>query len=112
MTLDQMKGRTKTVTRRQGWRFLKPGMVLNVVDRVMGLKRGEHPRKIGQIRITAVWREFLNQITDADVVREGFPTWNRRRFIEEFCRRFRCEPWEEVTRIEFEHLVGDELEEY
>ena len=36
MTTPQVRARTKTVTRRLGWRFLKPGVVLWAVEKAQG----------------------------------------------------------------------------
>ena len=41
LTKDQVRNRHKTVTRRLGWRRLKPGDVLRGVEKAMGLKAGE-----------------------------------------------------------------------
>ena len=40
LTTEQFKARTKTVTRRFGWWFLKPGDVVRGVEKAMGLKPG------------------------------------------------------------------------
>ena len=41
MTTEQVRNQTKTVTRRQGWRFLNAGDILQPVVKGMGLKKGE-----------------------------------------------------------------------
>ena len=103
-TTEQIKGRTKTVTRRVGWAFLKPGDELNAVDRVMGFKRGEHPVLLARIRVNDVRPEPLNAITREDVVREGFPDCTPAEFVDYFCRERRMFPTGLVTRIEFEYV--------
>lgn len=40
LTIEQMRARTKTVTRRKGWAFLKPGDLVWAVVKGMGLKPG------------------------------------------------------------------------
>lgn len=40
LTEDAVVARTKTVTRRMGWRDLKPGDRLTLCRKVMGRKRG------------------------------------------------------------------------
>ena len=101
-TQPQFLARTKTVTRRLGWTFLKRG------DRVMGVVKGQGLRKGGQvetlgiIQIIAVRRERLNAITSEEVACEGFPEMTRQHFIDHFCEINRpCAPDWLVTRIEF-----------
>ena len=48
MTTPQFRARTKTVTRRFGWWFLKPGDVVMGVERSRGLDRGEPVHRPGQ----------------------------------------------------------------
>ena len=103
-TRQQMRDRTKTVTRRNGWIFLKPGDVVNAVETCMGLRRGERMRRICQIRVTQVTREPLNWITPEDVAREGFPDWTPEQFIRFYCKSMKVSPTDEVTRIEFEYI--------
>ena len=104
LTTEQFKNRTKTVTRRLGWKFLKPGDVVMGCKKCMGLKKGEKIERLGLIRIVDVRRERLNQITDEDVVREGFPGMTRLGFIKFFMKEARCLIVQPVTRIEFEYL--------
>ena len=37
LTTEQVRNKTKTVTRRLGWWFLKPGEIVNAVEKGMGL---------------------------------------------------------------------------
>ena len=109
MTRQQIADRTKTVTRRTGWRFLKVGDELRAVDRVMGFKKGEHPVELGRIRVVDVRREPLGAITQEDVDREGFPGMRTEDFVLMFCRAHRgCTRFTRVVRIEFEYLAGSE----
>lgn len=110
LTQNQIEARTKTVTRRLGWRFLKPGEVLNAVKQCQGLKKGETVHRLARIRVKDVRFEPLNAVTFEDVEAEGladhpaikgFPSC----FVDFFCRSHRgCTPETEVTRIEFEYL--------
>lgn len=70
----------------------------------MGLKKGEKIERICQIRIVSTVREELGQISQADVVREGFPDWNPEQFVAMFTEHNRCLPTVIVNRIEFEYL--------
>lgn len=105
MTTEQVRSRTKTVTRRMGWSFLKAGEVVNAVNRCMGFKKGEHPVKLATIRITDVRREPLNTIGWNDCHYEGFPEMSPKEFIAFYCKGHKgCTPETVVTRVEFEYL--------
>jgi len=41
LTTDQIRNKTKTVTRRDGWLFLKPGDIVQACVKCQGLKKGE-----------------------------------------------------------------------
>lgn len=41
LTMKQINDRSKTITRRLGWWFLKVGDEVNAVNKVMGFKKGE-----------------------------------------------------------------------
>lgn len=103
LTEDQIRTRRKTVTRRLGWKNLKRGAVLRACVKCMGLKKGESPEFITQIRVVHVMREPLYRITAHDCVAEGFPTMQPEEFVAMFCRHMKCKPDTEVTRIEFEY---------
>lgn len=104
LTTPQFLDGSKSVTRRMGWRWLHAGSHVLAVEKAQGLKRGEKQRILGEIVVVSVRRERLHQITQRDVVREGFDDWTREEFIRMFCKANRCEPWTEVTRIEFRHV--------
>lgn len=110
LTKEQMLARTKRVTRRMGWLFLKVGDLLQPVEKCMGLKPGEHIVKIGPpIRVLGVRRERLEKMTDspdygeAECQDEGFPDLDPDQFIAMFCASHRgCKPYTTITRIAFE----------
>lgn len=63
LTTDQVRQQTKTVTRRLGWKTLKPDTLIQPVVKGMGLKKGETVERIGgPIRVLNVRREPLNII--------------------------------------------------
>ncbi len=104
LTRDQFEKRIKTHTRRIGWQFAVPGMILRCVDRIMGFKKGERPEFLGFVKIVKVWRERLDAITPEDVKREGFPDWTPKQFVQFVCREVNAKPWTIVTVIEFSYL--------
>jgi hypothetical protein len=93
LTTAQFRARSKTVTRRSGWRKLKVGEVLCAVEKGQGLKRGEKLVRLGCIKVTDVRREPLCRLLDdadygsAEVVHEGFPTQSPSEFVEFFAGR-------------------------
>lgn len=103
LTTQQIKDRTKTVTRRKGWKFLKAGERLQGCVKCMGLKPGEKLQKLAVIEVVDVRREPLNAITQEDVVAEGFSAMGPAAFVSMFCRHMGGSPDQEVTRIEFKY---------
>lgn len=110
LTTDQIRSRTKTVTRRVGWKFLKAGDTLNACVKCMGLKPGEKIERLGTIRVVDVRREPLEEMVDSEVYgfqearSEGFPWLSGSEFVGMFCDNMKCDPETEVTRIEFEYV--------
>ena len=104
MTTGPFRDRTKTVTRRFGWWFLKPGDVVCGVVQSRGLKKGERVVRLGLIRIVSTRREPLSTITAAELVLEGLTDTSPRAFVAMLCARCRVPPHEPVNRIEFEYL--------
>lgn len=111
LTADQIRNRSKTVTRRKGWRFLQAGDVLNACVKCMGLKPGEQIERLGKIRVVSVRREPLIAIDSYDsfgghieTAKEGFPTMTGEEFAEMFCAHMGGNIDQEVTRIEFEYV--------
>jgi len=112
LTTDQIRNRTKTVTRRLGWKNLKRGDILNACVKCMGLKPGEKIERLGQIRVVDVRQEPLVAIMQdceygkSEAEKEGFPDLDGKQFAEMFCDHMRpvngCVT--EVTRIEFEYV--------
>lgn len=105
LTTEQVRQQTKTVTRRVGWRFAKPGDIVQPVVKGQGLKKGEHVEKVGgPIRFVYVHRTILGTITPQDVHREGFPWMTAREFVVMFKKHNGGLKGQMVTRIEFEYL--------
>lgn len=111
MTTPQVRARTKTVTRRMGWTFLKVGEILCGIEKGQGLKKGEKVVRLGRLRVVDVRQERLDRMTwlsrygEEECRREGFPDLSPAEFVAKFCRSHKgCEPSSTVTRIEYEYL--------
>ena len=104
VTTEQFKNKTKTVTRRVGWHFLKSGDTVYGVEKCMGLKKGEKIKKLGLIRILSTRSEPLNEITQDDCKREGFPEMTPAQFVTMLCDKYKYSPSDVVNRIEFEYI--------
>lgn len=105
LTTEQIRSRTKTVTRRTGWSFLKPGDIVNAVEKGRGLKKGEKVKRICQIRVKTIRRgEPLYCITKDECVKEGFPEMTPDDFIDMFLRHNKVWAACPVNRIEFEYV--------
>ena len=111
MTTEAVRRREKTVTRRLGWWGLKPGDVLQAVEKAQGLRKGEHVKPICLIRVVSVHRQMLGDLwrrTPADgreeIAREGFPGQTVGEFIAFFEGANRVTASTYVNRIEFEYV--------
>lgn len=112
MTVDRIKDGSKTVTRRLGWKNLKPGELVQAVEKAQGLKKGEKIKNIRVIEITGVSRELLFEIAEypfddrggEEVRKEGFDC-TPKEFIERFCKYNKCTEKQIVTRIEFKYIT-------
>ena len=106
LTTEQFKNRTKTVTRRFGWSFLKPGDIVCGVEKSMGLAKGEKIKRLGLIEIVSIRKESLQDISQADVVAEGFWYWEPLDFIRFIMNHYDVPRDVELNRIEFKYLEG------
>lgn len=104
LTEQAVRDRSKTVTRRAGWRFLRPGDRLTLCRKVMGRKRGEPLERLAEVEVVDVRRESLARITRSDVAREGFPNLTPVQFIRFFVEHMGGDEDQEVTRIEWRYL--------
>lgn len=113
MTVDRIKDGSKTVTRRIGWWFLKPGDQLQAVEKCQGLKKGEKVKKIRLIEVVEVNGEPLDRLltsvgnfsySSAEMEREGFPEMAPAEFVERFCKYNKCAENIIVNRIEFKYI--------
>jgi hypothetical protein len=115
LTTAQIRNRTKTVTRRLGWTFLKPGDLVRAVVKAQGLKKGEKVEPLATLRIVGVRQEQLDDLEtkawpygETEVLKEGFANHPQfgspGTFVDMFCDTHECEPYAAVTRIEFEYV--------
>ena len=108
MTTEAVRRHEKTVTRRLGWWTLKPGSLLQAVEKAQGLKKGEHVKPICVIRVVSVRHEVLGDVLrlydGSEIVREGFPTLTPFDFVRMFETANHCHVWDQVIRIEFEYV--------
>jgi hypothetical protein len=134
LTTEQIKNQTKTVTRRLGWWFLKPGDLLWACEKCMGLKKGEQIKKLCLVRVVSVSKEPLSRIDAEDCIKEGFPEMEPADFVkmllgENLSLRVQFGPFSntvrkwrqngnsdmliaqyiDVNRIEFEYVKYDAL---
>lgn len=105
LTTEQIRQGSKTVTRRNGWAFLKPGDIVNACVKCQGIPKGGKIEKIRQIRIISTRMERLDQINEEDVRKEGFPGFDTRGFIDMYCTHNKVKPEDHVNRIEFEYVI-------
>ena len=106
ITQEQIRNKTKTVTRRLGWNFLRPGDIVNACEKCQGLGKGGKIIKICQIKIINTWKEELCEITQTDVIKEGFPFMTITEFVEMFIKEIKPKHGHrtKVNRIEFEYI--------
>lgn len=110
LTTEQVKQRTKTVTRRLGWKHARRGEWLQPVVKCQGIPKGGTVEKIGgPIRVRSVSRERLDVLLEddehacAEVIAEGFGHLSPAEFVAMFCAHNNCKPSARVTRIAFEY---------
>lgn len=108
LTTQQIRDQTKTVTRRKGWKFLDAGDLIRAVVKAQGLKPGERIEPLTLLRVVSTQHETLDQITQEDVTREGFPGMTAQQFIAKVCDDLGGSPSQLVTRIEFEYMEARE----
>lgn len=97
--------RRKTVTRRKGWTFLKPGDHLTLVRKSMGRKPGEPIVRIAEVEVIDVRRERLSHVDVAgELDREGCGDMSATEFITRYFEPQGIHALDLVTRIEWRYL--------
>ena len=84
LTVDQVLARTKTVTRRRfdTWLGLKPGDHLTLIEKGMGLAKGEKQVVLDVVEIVSSFLVPLWPMTRAEVDAEGFPDLTPDEFVD------------------------------
>lgn len=108
LTTQQVHDRTKTVTRRLGWKFIQVGQQLRAVEKCMGLKAGQSMVELAIVEVVSIRTEPLHAITDEEVLLEGF-NMPASEFIEMFCKAMNCDRNQPVQRIEFKYVEEPSL---
>lgn len=112
-TTEQIRQRSKTVTRRMGWAHLKPGELFCAIEKGQGLKKGEKVNRLAVLRCISNSRQELGLIfqatnpftrRNAECKKEGFPGMSALDFVQMFQRLNHCTPNALVQRIEFEYV--------
>jgi len=103
-TQKQVRNRTKDVTRRKGWKNLKPGDLFWAIEKGQGLKKGEKVKRLALLRCVSNYPSTLYAITKSDVRREGFPEMTPIQFTRMFCEHMGGAVDQQVNRIEFEYV--------
>ncbi len=111
MTADRIRDRSKTVTRRIGWYFLRPGDILWACEKCQGLGKGGKIRHLKVIEVVSVKKERLADMTKADCVLEGFPDMGPMAFVLMLMKHYDCKPDKIVNRIEFKYVDEKEIQE-
>ena len=114
-TEQAVRERRKTVTRRKGWLFAKPGDRVTLCRKVMGRRKGEPLERIVDVEIVSVRREPLLALTmdytygQHEVILEGFlGDLDPVDFVDRyFVDAQGMKPEDEVTRIEWRYLDGE-----
>lgn len=74
LTLEAVRDRSKTVTRRDlsSWMRLKAGDRLTLIEKGMGLPKGAKQVVVAEVEVVSVSVEHIGDITAEEVAREGF----------------------------------------
>lgn len=122
MTVEAVRDRTKTVTRRHvdTWRTLKPGDRLTLVEKGMGLKKGDHQVVLATVEIVDVRVEPITLLASdirygrQEVALEGFEGYDPVNWVDWWCESHGVPRWDEhmsftpCRRIEWRYLDNEE----
>ena len=105
LTEQAVRDRRKTVTRRLGWRMLKPGDHLTLCRKVMGRRKDEPLIRICEVEVVDVRRERSGTSrTRTSSERVSTSMSGRRPIPWTLLRAREVQPDTEVTRVEWRYL--------
>ena len=121
LTTRQVREGTKTVTRRLGWAFLKPGEIVCAIVKGQGIPKGGKMERIRLIQCVSNRPERLNTLCDhlhtmprpllytqeqaqEECRREGFPDLTPKEFVQMFAKHNACDGCLTINRIEFRYV--------
>lgn len=114
MTIAQVRDGSKTVTRRapDSWVKLMVGDRVTLIEKGMGLKKGEKQVPIRDVEITSLRNEPLGKVGWGDeLAREGFPEMSADEFMAMWCKSHKqaavpasARPKVRCLRIEWKYL--------
>lgn len=114
LTVEQVRRREKTVTRRLGRRKIQVGETRMPVVKCQGIPKGGHVEYIDRdtpILVTGVSFEDVDRMAREEaygrdeVIKEGFPKLTPADFVAMFCEHNRCSVDDVITRIEFKYIA-------
>ena len=86
MTIDAVRDRSKTVTRRHvdTWKTLRPGDRLTLIEKGMGLPKGAKQVVLAEVEIVSVRAELLDAMESEPyaTIHEGLPDMSVNEFFE------------------------------
>ena len=111
LTIDAVRNRTKTVTRRHvdTWKDLKPGDRLTLIEKGMGLPKGAKHVVLAEVDVIFVDTIWLSPINSTELAAEGFPHMTANEFISMWLNSHSYQRWQNpnhvmVRRIEWRYF--------
>lgn len=112
LTLDQVRARTKTVTRRHvdTWSNLQSGDRLTLIEKGMGLPKGAHQVVVCEVEIVSVRVEQLCRLYTepeygaVELAAEGFPDADPVTWVAWWAKSHHTDIYDHCRRIEWRYL--------
>lgn len=94
LTVEQVRARTKTVTRRHPgtWQFLRPGDRLTLIEKGMGLPKGARQVVLAEVKVVGVRIEPITLLSSdvrygrQELAFEGFPGHDPEAWVRWWCK--------------------------
>ena len=99
LTIEAVRARTKTVTRRHilTWQNLRPGDRLTLIEKGMGLAKGERQVVLAEVEVVSNTLVRLWDIDEDECEREGFGDMLPGEFCSMWCESHRVPPFRDQT---------------